>query len=262
MESAFPTGIPTFTDIDPNATLAANNHASRHNQVHAEVTAIAEKVGTNGSSDPTSLEYRLTQAVQALNTANNLITELQADMGVVEGLLPTYATLTGTQTLTGKTIDGDSNTLVDIGTSSLKDGAVTPAKMRPTYATLTTPHNGTGTRTNLSSAGSVPGSSLTYTTGPTAEIIEAFGYGLINGGGGNGLQIRANGTFIGRRTYYHTGGHISHYPKGRMLAAPNTTYTFDLWLIPVGATEICNANSDVNAGFNINLEIIAWGRAA
>lgn len=50
----FPTSIPSFTDLDPNTSLAANNHANRHNKVHAEVEAIAAKVGEDGSTDPTT----------------------------------------------------------------------------------------------------------------------------------------------------------------------------------------------------------------
>lgn len=60
MPAQFPENIPTFTDLDGNQTLAANNHANRHNKVHEEVAAIAAKVGVDGSSDPDSLDKKTT----------------------------------------------------------------------------------------------------------------------------------------------------------------------------------------------------------
>lgn len=55
----FPDSVPTFTPFDPNITLAANNHANRHNKVHEEVSAIAARVGTTGSVDPDSHEKKI-----------------------------------------------------------------------------------------------------------------------------------------------------------------------------------------------------------
>jgi hypothetical protein len=54
----FPTTAPTFTDLNGSITLAANNHAARHNKVHEEVAAIAAKVGIDSSTDPDSLDKK------------------------------------------------------------------------------------------------------------------------------------------------------------------------------------------------------------
>lgn len=80
----FPTSLPAFTALDGNATLAANNHANRHNKVHQEVLAIATKVGVTGSTDATSHEKRITDA-------EGDITALQAGStnSVYEGVTPT-----------------------------------------------------------------------------------------------------------------------------------------------------------------------------
>lgn len=64
----YPTSLPSFTALDGNATLAANNHANRHNKVHTEVSAIAAKVGIDGSADTSSLDYKV--ATHAANTSN------------------------------------------------------------------------------------------------------------------------------------------------------------------------------------------------
>ena len=45
--SDFPTSLPSFTNLDGAQTLAANNHAARHNKVHDEVLAVATKVGAD-----------------------------------------------------------------------------------------------------------------------------------------------------------------------------------------------------------------------
>lgn len=55
----FPTDIPLFQDLDPNQTLAHENHGARHNKVHAELAAVIAKVGINGSADSTSVDYKL-----------------------------------------------------------------------------------------------------------------------------------------------------------------------------------------------------------
>lgn len=59
--SDFPSALPNLTDLDGNLTLAANNHASRHNKVHQELSAVAAKVGVNSSAVTTSHDYKLSE---------------------------------------------------------------------------------------------------------------------------------------------------------------------------------------------------------
>ena len=66
--SDFPTSLPSFTNLDGAQTLAANNHAARHNKVHDEVLAVATKVGADSSADPNSIDYKL--SAHTANTSN------------------------------------------------------------------------------------------------------------------------------------------------------------------------------------------------
>lgn len=66
--SDFPTSLPSFTDLDGNLTLAANNHAARHNKVHDEIAAVAAKVGVDSSADTGSIDYKV--ATHISNTSN------------------------------------------------------------------------------------------------------------------------------------------------------------------------------------------------
>lgn len=55
----YPANYPVFTDLNGQTSLAANNHAARHNKVHAEVLALSQRVGKTGDTDNTTHEYKL-----------------------------------------------------------------------------------------------------------------------------------------------------------------------------------------------------------
>ena len=61
----YPTNYPSFTDLDGQATLAANNHAARHNKVHAEVLALSQRVGKTGDTVQTTHAYKLSSITGA-----------------------------------------------------------------------------------------------------------------------------------------------------------------------------------------------------
>lgn len=69
MSAIFPTGQPTFTDLDGDLTLDANNHSARHNKVHAELAAALAKIGINGSADTSTLDYKVTANAAAIASA-------------------------------------------------------------------------------------------------------------------------------------------------------------------------------------------------
>lgn len=86
----FPAALPNFTDLDPNATLASQSHGARHNKVHAEVRAIAERVGTTSSTDPTSHSKRLNDldtAVDALPTVSEMNAAIAAAIATAKAAL-------------------------------------------------------------------------------------------------------------------------------------------------------------------------------
>ncbi len=69
----FPSSIPNFTNLDGTKTLAENNHAARHNKVHDELTAVATKLGTTGSANNSTVDYKLqgvTGSAKAESQAN------------------------------------------------------------------------------------------------------------------------------------------------------------------------------------------------
>lgn len=76
--SQFPSSLPDFTDLDPDTSLAANNHAARHNKVHEEVAAIAAKVGIDGSSEPTSLDNRVAGLESSVSDVESDVSALPA----------------------------------------------------------------------------------------------------------------------------------------------------------------------------------------
>lgn len=69
----FPANDPNFTDLVGSQTLAANNHAARHNKVHREVEAIAQRVGTTGDTDPDSHEKKIADLQDSLSTVQGEI---------------------------------------------------------------------------------------------------------------------------------------------------------------------------------------------
>ena len=76
----FPSTLPTFTDLDPDATLAVNNHAARHNKVHEEVAAIASTVGITGSTNPASHDKRITDVQGQVVDVQEQVNQLDADV--------------------------------------------------------------------------------------------------------------------------------------------------------------------------------------
>ena len=98
----------TFSNI-PNAALT-----------NSSVTINGNAVSLGGSTTVTAVNPN------ALTIGTGLTgTSYDGSASVTVAIDSTVATLTGTQTLTGKTIDGNSNTLSNIGNASLSNSAVT-----------------------------------------------------------------------------------------------------------------------------------------
>lgn len=141
-------------------------------------------------------------------------------------------------------------------------GAAGTTAVRPNYLQATGNTNGTTTRSVSSSNYLVPGTILTYTTGSTNELLQIWGYGLVQAvGGGCGMIIQINGTNVGRRTYTENTNYESHYPTALFLASANTTYTIRMLVLASGSTTICDATNDTAQAFQGNLEMIAWGKS-
>lgn len=59
MGTNFPTSLDTFTNPSGADGLAQVDHAAQHGNANAALEAVETKVGVNGSTDPTSLDYRV-----------------------------------------------------------------------------------------------------------------------------------------------------------------------------------------------------------
>lgn len=100
MATNYPTSIDTLTNPTGTDSVATVDHAAQHADANDGIEALQTKVGADGSAVTTSHDYKL---------------------GNVTGS-DKAASLTGTETLTNKTIDGASNTL-DVQASTQLSGA-------------------------------------------------------------------------------------------------------------------------------------------
>lgn len=69
MASNFPTGLDSFTDPNPDASLAYNAHKQRHVDLQNAIVAVETRIGVAGSADATSVEKRLTDVAAAAHAA-------------------------------------------------------------------------------------------------------------------------------------------------------------------------------------------------
>ena len=111
----FPTSIPSYAGFTASHTLAADSHASQHNQEQADITAIAQKIGT-GSSTPTS-------ATLLRGTGSGTSSWGQAVLSTdVTGVLPVANGGTGGSTST------DARTNLSVYSQAQVDAAILAAK--------------------------------------------------------------------------------------------------------------------------------------
>lgn len=295
---AYPGALPSFAGFTPSNTLAADNHAAQHNLEQSEIVAIATKVGIGASTPTVGLvltgsgpgtsnwsQVNLTTMVSGILPVANGGTGASVATGTGNPVLATSPTITSpiitTPTIIdftsaqhdhGDTDDGGplaSNTVdtaqlvaESVTTDKIDNQAVTTSKTKPEYRFLTTPHNGTGTRSASASNFIAPGTVLDYTTGSTPEVIELYASGLINGASaGHGMVIRQGTTWLGRRSYSGIAGlHNTHHCYAQFEAAANTAYSFHIYVLASSTTDICNATGDVAQGYHPQLDLIAWGR--
>ena len=101
----FPNAIPAIADITPTQTLAQANHAAKHNQMAGEIIALATKLGVNGSTNPNSIDKRLSDVQTQVNNlgagfGSNTLYEGEVPTGAIDGINAAYTTanafITGT----------------------------------------------------------------------------------------------------------------------------------------------------------------------
>lgn len=145
----------------------------------AQQTSLDAKVtGSASSTDNAIARFNSTTGKLIKNSgvtiddSNNLAANgLYANAGEIGG--SPITTDDNPQTLIGKSIDGDDNTITDLGTSSYKNGSVTPAKLALGIQTAAEDDNGTTNSTSytatLTSGGTNP--TVTVTVPSTGMLL-------------------------------------------------------------------------------------------
>jgi hypothetical protein len=134
MASSFPTGLDSFTNPNPDASLAVNTHTQRHVDLQNAIVAIETRIGVTGSAVAASLTHRTSATGEgaAIGALTAKTTPVDADLiglsdseagGVLKkfswanikaALRAVFATLSGVaggQTLTGGTAASETLTL-------------------------------------------------------------------------------------------------------------------------------------------------------
>lgn len=97
MATQFPEELDSFTNPQPTDSVAAVSHAAQHANANDAIEALQAKVGVDGSTNTTSLDYRVT-------ALENSPTDTESIQDIVAGVLNA-----GTHTNITVTYDDDNN---------------------------------------------------------------------------------------------------------------------------------------------------------
>lgn len=117
MATTFPTALDSLTNPLSTDSISSPSHASQHANVNDSIEALQAKVGINGSSDPLSLQYRITD-LESISyvTTDNLSNTLEdyvpiGDVGQIDGVASLDSTGNIPISQLGNLIDGAPNAL-------------------------------------------------------------------------------------------------------------------------------------------------------
>jgi hypothetical protein len=153
-----------------------------------------------------------------------------------------------------------------VDTAELVDGAATTRKVKPTYVVVN--GNNGGSRQTFPSANTtytITGASYSYTSGPTAEVLDISANALIQATGIGGMFfIQAGSTPISKGHYNTNGGYQTYHTRVLYNIAANTTVTLSAAYRTsgTGGGDVCNSASDqaLSPSYGAELRIVAWGR--
>lgn len=202
MSTTFPTSLQDLdaTRGTTGQTLASPNHITHHQKEDDTIEALQTKVGIDSSADTTSLDYKLKNTASIDPGHKHTIASLSASGLTASQLLrvnsggtaiessgktvPTGTIVgdTDTQTLTGKTISGASNTLIvreaDLSTTDVTTANSSTSKhgfLKKLSNVVTEFMDGTG---NWSVPGGVTAKTGSYSKDVSTTTTETIAHGL------------------------------------------------------------------------------------
>lgn len=155
-----------------------------------------------------------------------------------------------------------------VATAKVANLAMTTPKIRPTYKTVAG-NNGVDRQTfpTANTIYVIVGTSISYTSGPTTELLYIWGTAMVNMSGSVGAQVylTVNGTQVGKSVYV---GEIGVWITCRGFAyyeiPANTTITIDQRVRTpgTGGGSVTNKDTDQSAdpSFGVQTGMIAFGR--
>lgn len=176
---SFPSSLPSFTGFTSSHTLAQDSHAAQHNSEQAEITALATKVGVDGSAVTSTHDFKLS--------------------GVSAG--DKAASRSGTETLANKTINSSSLASPTITSPSVSGGTFSSPTI--TIPAISGP---------IITAGGSWAGSPTISTPVIADLTNSQ-HNHQNAAGGGGLSLVAVANPYKFRAYRGTAWTASTSPQ-------------------------------------------------
>lgn len=239
----FPATDPSFTDLVGSQTLAANNHAARHNKVHREVEAIAQRVGTTGDTDPTSHEKKITDLQSGLTASQGDITTLFSQVAANTGAITAVDTA---YQAADTTINANMAALAAAvaDASGINDGAIGTRKFQPTIINSNFTPAGVRYSNSAATTQLIPNCSFTYTAGPTNETLLLWWDLMAYKASDNAeAHLYVNGAAFGTSVYIDSG---SPWVRNGTMAIVNvnagSTTTLALYMQNASATVVSVTN--------------------
>lgn len=154
-----------------------------------------------------------------------------------------------------------------INSAKIANQAVTTEKVSVKYQSVNG-STGTTTRQTFPAANTsylITGSSMSYTSGPTNELLQISGNALIAQSVAGGMYYLAiNGNIVGKTHYTELTTYLSRTSEAFYPIAPNTTVTIAAYFrtAGTGGGTVCNSTTDQSSAYSYGVQtrVVAWGR--